>query len=256
MDSKTEKIHKSLNALLKEAFEMISRFHEENQVNDSKKADEETPLIMRYNKWYSSAILVIKQLLPDRLTEFTELYQIPRRDNKNITYLNFTISDYFLGLTIRRNGEEVVDRDGAFLSKFQQQYSILYSTEVNLNSILNNIKGVLQADFYDSEVQAARELAKNGHIRAAGAICGVTLERHLNLIIKNHNLSSNRKHPTIADYIEILKSAQIIDTTNWRFLQRLADIRNLCAHHKDRDPKPDEVQELIGGVDKVVKTLI
>jgi hypothetical protein len=32
-------------------------------------------------------------------------------------------------------------------------------------------------------------------------------------------------------------------------------IRNLCDHHKDKEPSNDEVEELISGVEKVTKTL-
>jgi hypothetical protein len=43
-------------------------------------------------------------------------------------------------------------------------------------------------------------------------------------------------------------------TSRWRFIQHLADITNLCDHNKEREPTEEEVQELIEGVSKVVKT--
>ena len=33
------------------------------------------------------------------------------------------------------------------------------------------------------------------------------------------------------------------------------DIRNLCDHHKDREPTQQEVEDLIKGVEKITKTL-
>ncbi len=35
----------------------------------------------------------------------------------------------------------------------------------------------------------------------------------------------------------------------------LADIRNLCGHNKSREATPEEVEELIVGVDQIVRTL-
>lgn len=41
----------------------------------------------------------------------------------------------------------------------------------------------------------------------------------------------------------------------WRKIQHLGDIRNLCDHNKDREPKNEEVEELIAGVETVIKTV-
>lgn len=35
----------------------------------------------------------------------------------------------------------------------------------------------------------------------------------------------------------------------------LGDIRNLCDHNKDRDPKKEEVEDLISGVEAIIKTV-
>jgi len=53
----------------------------------------------------------------------------------------------------------------------------------------------------------------------------------------------------------MLKNGSVIDTPMWRFIQHLGDIRNLCDHNKDRDPTKEEVEDLISGVQKVIKTL-
>ena len=92
-------------------------------------------------------------------------------------------------------------------------------------------------------------------MRAAGALAGVTLESHLSRISANHNLKISKKNPTIADFNDELKNNGIYDVPDWRFIQRLGDIRNLCVHAKERDPTKDEVDELIEGVQKVIKTL-
>lgn len=41
----------------------------------------------------------------------------------------------------------------------------------------------------------------------------------------------------------------------WRFIQRLADLRNLRDHKKKRNPKTVDIDELIEGVERITKTL-
>jgi hypothetical protein len=51
------------------------------------------------------------------------------------------------------------------------------------------------------------------------------------------------------------KTENVTDTIAWRFIQRLGDLKNLCDHNKNREPKKEEVQELIDGIEKITKTL-
>ena len=53
----------------------------------------------------------------------------------------------------------------------------------------------------------------------------------------------------------MLKDANIIDIPQWRSIQYLADIRNLCDHNKKVEPTAEQVDDLVAGVMKVSKTL-
>ncbi|ECZ7037335.1 hypothetical protein F8X97_15420, partial [Salmonella enterica] len=94
-----------------------------------------------------------------------------------------------------------------------------------------------------------------GFVRAAGAVAGVVLEKHLSHVCNQHKLKLRKAHPTISDYYQTLKDSDIIDTPTWRFIQHLGDIRNLCDHNKDREPTKVDVSELITGIEKVIKTV-
>jgi hypothetical protein len=131
----------------------------------------------------------------------------------------------------------------------------LHSCLDRLDSILWNIRGALQADLFDDELSAAEDLFKKGHLRAAGALAGVTLERHLATVAENHEVKISKKNPTIADLNETLKTAEVYDVPDWRFIQRLGDIRNLAVHNKDREPTKDEIDDLIKGTQKIIKTI-
>jgi hypothetical protein len=52
-----------------------------------------------------------------------------------------------------------------------------------------------------------------------------------------------------------LKASNVVDVPQWRFIQHLGDIRNLCDHSKATEPTHSQVDDFIGGVSKVVKTL-
>jgi hypothetical protein len=113
----------------------------------------------------------------------------------------------------------------------------------------------VQADLFDSELDAAEELAKKKFTQAAGALAGVVLEHHLAQVCENHKITITKKNPTISDLNDLLKAANVIETADWRFVQRLADIRNLCDHSKASDPTVEQVNDLIAGVKKMSKTL-
>lgn len=112
-----------------------------------------------------------------------------------------------------------------------------------------------RADLFDSELDAARELARNKFGRAAGALAGVVLEKHLAEVCQNHSVKIRKKRPTIANYNGALKDAEVVDIPTWRFVQHLADIRNICDHDRKTEPTPAQVDDLVSGVEKTIKTL-
>ncbi|MGP1397242.1 MAG: hypothetical protein ACTS3R_17190 [Inquilinaceae bacterium] len=206
-----------------------------------------------YEPWYSESLAVINKLLPDRAEDFKAYYK-PKSVRKSITYANYTISDALRGLTIIIAGQENVGPSAA-IDLMYQQFNIVRALQRRMQSTLFDIKTLVHAEVLDDELQAAEELNRKGFQRGAGAIAGVVLEAHLAVVCEGHGLSPEKKSPTLSDLYGVLKSADVIDTATWRYIQHLGDLRNKCDHKKDTDPTKDEIGELVNGVRKITKTV-
>jgi hypothetical protein len=213
------------------------------------------PFKTAYQAWYSEALALLTQVLPERVEDFRRLYEKPK-SRKEITFENYHIEDYLQGLRVTRYGDEVVVDSAAAIPRFAQQTAILSAAKKRFESSLFEIRQLVQADLFDSEIESARELLKNKFHRAGGAIAGVVLEKHLAQVCSDHKVKITKKHPTIGDLNDLLKAANVVDTAQWRFIQHLADIRNLCDHNKKAEPKEEQVLDLVDGVAKIMKTVL
>lgn len=195
--------------------------------------------------------------MPDRLSDFVGHYEKPK-SRKSLTNENYRIEDYLQGLNVTQDTgferKKIVGPEAA-LPQFQQQLAILKSVTRRFESSLFDIRQVLQADLFDSDLEAAEELANKKFTRAAGAMAGVVLERHLAQVCENHDIKIGKTSPTISDLNNALKEGNVVDIPQWRFVQHLADIRNLCDHNKANEPTFEQVNDLVAGVRKITKTV-
>lgn len=211
---------------------------------------------VNYQSWYTESQALIKFLMPSRIEEFDELYYESKR--KTIDSITFGIRDWLLGAGSPINpntGQKRFQDFEVVVMKLQSQKEILKSSERRFKSSLFDIKLLLQADLLDSEIDSSKELNKKGFVRGAGAIAGVVLESHLAQVCYNHQLTIIKQNPTINDLNQLLKDNTIYETPDWRFIQHLGDLRNLCDHKKTAEPTIDQIEELIKGVEKVTKTI-
>jgi len=197
-----------------------------------------------YEIWYSESLCLVKIVLPTRAIDF-ERYYYQRGESCLKDCIVYTAE---IDAWIENKAEEA-----SIL--FENQLGIVKSAKRRFESSLFDIKQLLQADLFSSEIDAARELNKKGFTRGAGAVAGVVLEGHLAQVCQRHNIKVKKKNSSINDYNQLLKDNEVIDIKDWRFIQHLADLRNLCDHKKKRDPKREDIEELINGVDKITKTI-
>lgn len=224
-------------------YEALSRADDNpNKCKDLRK------FLREYEMWYTHALSLVRQLTPDRVQDFIVLYSDPKR--KQLEVDTYCISDALRTISHRNNFY------GPWTASLcvYRQIAMLKACLETFDSRIFNLQTILQADIFDSEIESARHLFKRGFLRAAGAICGVVIEKHLLEVCESHNISIKKKTPTIADFNDLLKD-QVYDVVEWRRIQRLGDIRNLCDHNKDREPTKDEVEELISGTERVIKNI-
>lgn len=241
---------KNIERIIKELANLIeegSKLLQEGQKNDMQLG----AFGPKYESWYTKALAVVTQIIPERLPEFKEAYRHEKR--KEVSYDTYAVSDYLLGLQVKRSGVPVFDTTSAFAVKLLRQVGIVRAAVEAAPSALRDIRATLRAELLDSDLHAARNLLKAGHLRSAGIVCGVVLETHLRSVCDRHNIKVAKKDPGIGDLNELLKGGGVYDVPTWRLIQRLGDIRNLCGHRKERDPKSDEVDDLISGTDKITK---
>lgn len=206
-----------------------------------------------YEAWYSEAAAVIRQILPDRLDDFKRQYERAKA-RRTVDHATYVIEDYLIGLQTTL-GDVVKTGVSAAIPKMQIQTAILASAEARFKSSLFEMRQLVQADLFDSEIASARELLKNGFLRAAGAVAGVVLEKHLGRVCDDHALKIANKNASIGDFNEALKAAGAIEIPQWRHISMLADIRNICDHSKKKEPNEAQVHDLIDGTDKILKTV-
>lgn len=181
---------------------------------------------VNYEKFYTLSLKIVKSLSPERLDDFVKQYKDEKR--KVVSVANYLISDAIVGY---KHTYGNYDRSSA-LPRLKTQISILKAIKDNISNLINDIDTLVRADLFDSELESAAHLLSRGHGRASGAVAGVVLETHLANFAERHGYNSRKKHSTIADYNEFLKSEGIIEITTWRRIQSLGDIRNLCDHQK------------------------
>ncbi|MDO8316004.1 MAG: hypothetical protein Q7T12_00580 [Flavobacterium sp.] len=244
------KIKQEINILLKDADIILKKI---NQLNEDDEIKEDfRPL---YQKWYTKSIKVLETFGKDRILEFKSYYEIPSKRTYQFASDEYVIQDNIKNLTpypTKTKGNFKIEK--ALTLLVYNQYTILHAIFDRIDLHINDIQNNLMFEFQTLELANSQALLKI-NVRASGVLSGVILESHLKKIIEDNNITTSKKNLTLSDYNEILKNNNIIDTTTWKKILYLADIRNLCSHKKENEPTKEQVQELISGTDWCIKNI-
>ena len=188
-----------------------------------------------YQDWYSSSsALLERNYNKERTSEFKSEYE---NNIKTIISANYI-----------SQGTEY-----EFIDSFKHQASILNALPLYLEHRVSDIELTVASILMDDDLLEAGYLLVKGFIRAAGALAGVVLERHLKMRCdKNEPKLKYPKNATISKLSDILKDNNLLDIPEWRKIQYLGDIRNKCDHDKKIEPKKEEVADLISKVKELI----
>ena len=137
-------------------------------------------MIAPYQKWYSAASETVRVLLRGRFDEFVGLYE----GKRTASVFEYGISMWLKGKNPRGSSEYAAVAE--VFQLFMTQLEILRSAQESVDAVLFDIEGLVQADLFSNELDGAVDLLKAGHIRAAGVVAGVVVERHIKQVALHH----------------------------------------------------------------------
>lgn len=217
-----------------------------------------TQFYVGYQEWYTKAVKIVQVFAPDRLTEFRNYYEgDPKR--KEISGATYCIRDFVRGMRpvsdpFEFRAGRTFDPNEVVLGQFMTQIHILGALSSRIDGIVAELESTIAHGIQDAEIDSAEALRKV-NLRAAGALAGVVLETHLQRVAGAHHVVIAKKNPTVGDLNEPLKKAGVYDMPEYRKIQLLADIRNLCTHQKGKDPTPEQIDEVLNGVRSITKSV-
>jgi Domain of unknown function (DUF4145) len=139
---------------------------------------------------------------------------------------------------------------GAYLSSYKNLQNLkaifLAAREDFEGGYLLSIRNLVQAEVFDSELEQAEELLKNGYVTAAAVIAGVVLETALRELCDRSSIDCGKLDKMNAD----LTKAGTYNKLTQKRITALADIRNSAAHGKPEEFTKQDVETMIVEVSK------
>ena len=74
-------------------------------------------------------------------------------------------------------------------------------------------------------------------------------------VCDTREIQIRKKRLTISDLNQALRDKDLVSVSQWRFVQHLADLRNLCDHAREREPQKGDIGDLVAGTDKILKSI-
>jgi len=133
----------------------------------------------RYETWYSESLSLIEIVLPNRAADFRKYYSDQKE--KGCCLRDSLTGNYELYALYAPKPSLL----------FSNQLGIVQSAKRKFESSLFNIKQLVQADLFDSELDAARELNKKGFTRGGWRNCRSCFRRAFSTSLQK---SQNKNH--------------------------------------------------------------
>lgn len=202
---------------------------------------ETEPFEVAYQRWYSRALPLMKQVAPDRYAEFQAYYSREWKHPEHRRW-DYVIRDYIV------NRDTLLKQDGArkeALRCFNSQLAILKSVSDRLEWMALDTEDQAVRGQQLTLLETARELSKISE-RAAGALAGSVLVAYLKKLAAKHQVKLRKQAPPTGELVEALKEARVFDVPAWSQATWLAEIHGRCLKEGE-GPTRLQVRDLVDG---------
>jgi hypothetical protein len=206
----------------------------------------------RYQVWYTQTLRLVGRVLSERRREFEGFYRSDQDDRDQ----SATISAILGSLSGPRATGEKREALAGLFDPGLEQATFLHLLGMQLAILASASPPLLPEERRpERELRVARLLLAKGHRRAAGAVAGVVLERHLRKVALRHDLAlSESDSSSLPRLNRSLRKAGVCDSARLRQIARLAELCDSCIRSKKRI-SPKVVSELLSGVEETLLSL-
>lgn len=228
----------------------IDAVHQEGSVlvEAFAKEEETEPFEVGYQRWYSRALPIMKQVAPDRYAEFQIYYA--RDPNRPVHWQHdYTIQDYLWG----RESDFSEGRIEAARC-FTSQLAILKSIGDRLDWMALDTEDQAARSLQLAELDTARDLIRISE-RAAGALAGTVLATYIRKLAATHRIKSRKQEPPLGELADALKEARVLDIPAWSQVTWLAELRTRCLRSEGEAVTKLQVRDLIDGTQWLIRNV-
>ncbi len=115
------------------------------------------------------------------------------------------------------------------------------------NGFLTGQEFLIAGEVFDSILEQAKELNKNGYKDPAAVLTRIVLENALKRMAQNFDIDSTKKASFINDQLKKMKR---YSQSQWRFIQAWLDIGNAAAHGKFDEYKSEDIEKVIQDLER------
>ena len=207
-------------------------------------------LTIKYEAWYTNALRMVQNLIPERLEDFVSAYKNSR--SGPIGSSNYTIQAYLLGMKVNHSTRADYDSTVLFRSLILRQVGILSSVIKAKPVSVGAQEDGLQAEFYTRALDQAQSLFETGQFVPAGVLAATVLENYLRWQWRKRNIRVNEQQRSLTEINDILFKFRTYTQTIWIRIQGLIPIAEACLDPKRRNPSKKEIGIMIGDLKKVL----
>jgi hypothetical protein len=197
----------------------------------------------RYIVATNEAIPLIREYIPDEIDRFKDaqsavelLIEFEEEVGKKISHMSVSVYSQHLGraLDIQKNA--------------------LLSILPRLDAEKLKIRKDISRELITKELAKAKDMFEEGHIRCAGILAGVALERHLITVCESSEKDIEYTYSdNITQYADELYNKGEITKSRKKQIVSLAGVRNDCGHAEQDEPKRNDVRRLVDQTEEIIK---